>query len=74
MTKHELVVISAYTGFLLCDDFGDMHEYIEQILGRPVWTHELADPKIIEEIREKARPELMRICEEATEDEAGISA
>lgn len=41
MTKQERVIVSAYTGFLMCN-FGDMHEYIEKIMGRPVWTHELA--------------------------------
>ena len=41
MTKHEAIVVSAYTGFLMCD-FGDVHEYIEKKLGRPIWTHEFA--------------------------------
>ena len=41
MTKYEAIVISAYTGFLMCD-FNDMHEYIEKKLGRPIYTHELA--------------------------------
>lgn len=29
MTKQEAIIVSAYTGFLMCD-FGDMHEYIEK--------------------------------------------
>ena len=41
MTKREKCVVSAYTGVLMCD-FADLHQYIEQLLGRPVWTHELA--------------------------------
>lgn len=41
MTKQEKVIVSAYTGVLMCD-FADLHEYIEKIMGRPVWTHELA--------------------------------
>lgn len=32
MTKYEAIVVSAYTGFLMCD-FGDMHEYIEKKLA-----------------------------------------
>lgn len=32
MTKQERVIVSAYTGFLMCN-FGDMHEYIEKIMG-----------------------------------------
>ena len=41
MTLHEKVVLSAYTGILMCD-FSEVHKYIEKLLGRPVWTHELA--------------------------------
>ena len=45
MTKWEKVVISAYTGVLMCD-FDDLHKYIEDKLGRPVWTHELSPWRI----------------------------
>ena len=47
MTKQERIIVSAYTGFLMCD-YDDLHKYIEEKVGRPVWTHELADPKILE--------------------------
>ena len=59
MTKREKVVVSAYTGVLLCD-FADLHEYIEEIMGRPVWTHEL--PMLTEEIKKRSRKELFEIC------------
>lgn len=60
MTLEEKVIISAYTGVLLCD-FHLMHEYIEKKLGRPVWTHELADKKVWEEIKNATRADLMEI-------------
>jgi len=62
MTNREKVIISAYTGVLMCN-FGDMHEYIEKILGRPVWTHELADEKIRNEIKEASKPDFIALCE-----------
>ena len=31
MTKQEKVIVSAYTGVLMCD-FADLHEYIEKIV------------------------------------------
>ena len=37
MTKQELIVVSAYTGFLMCD-FNDLHKYVEEKLGRPIYT------------------------------------
>lgn len=41
MTIAEKIVVSAYTGYLMCD-FDLMHQYIEKVMGRPVWTHEMA--------------------------------
>lgn len=62
MTQEEKVIVSAYTGFLICDDFSDVHKYIEEVLGRPVWTHEFASEEFQEEIRKAIRPDLARIC------------
>lgn len=61
MTKEERIIVSAYTGFLMCD-FADVHEYIEKKLGRKVWTHELADKKTWEEIKEKTKEDFMEVC------------
>lgn len=62
MTRREAIVVSAYTGYCMCD-FSEVHEYIEKKLGRPVWTHEFADKSIWEEIREKTKPDFLKICE-----------
>lgn len=40
MTKREAAIVAAYTGYLL-GSFSDMHEYIEEALGGPVFTHEM---------------------------------
>lgn len=61
MTKQERIIVSAYTGFLMCD-FNDMHKYIEEKLGRPVWTHELADKNVLAEIREKCKSDFLALC------------
>ena len=39
--------------------FDELHEYIEEILGRPVWTHELADEDTWNEIKEKSKEEFV---------------
>ena len=62
MTLHEKVVLSAYTGTLMCD-FSEVHKYIEKLLGRPVWTHELASEALWSEIKEKAKPDFHKIIE-----------
>ena len=68
MTKREAVVISAYTGFLI-GDFSDVHEYIKSILGRPVYTHELVNKFVLNEIREKSKPDFIAICRQVAEEE-----
>lgn len=62
MTKEEKIIVSAYTGYLMCD-FGSVHEYIEKVLGRPVFTHELTDKRIQKEIEEKVKPDFIKLCE-----------
>lgn len=61
MTKQEKIVVSAYTGVLMCD-FSDLHEYIERKLGRPVWTHEMASEEVQKEIRQKTKDDFLEIC------------
>ena len=68
MTREERIIISAYTGYLMCD-FTSMHKYIEEKLGRPIWTHEFASEKIMEEIREKVKPDFLKLCEKAKDTE-----
>lgn len=62
MTLHEKVVLSAYPDILMCD-FSEVHKYIEKLLGRPVWTHELASEPLRETIKEKAKPDFLKIIE-----------
>ena len=61
MTKREKQIVSAYTGVLMCD-LDDLYEYIQELLGRPVWTHELADHDVQETIKEKSKAEFLEIC------------
>jgi len=63
MTLHEKVVLSAYTGILMCDP-REVFAYITKILGRPILTHELAMQKVMDEIKEKAKPDFLKIIGE----------
>lgn len=58
MTKREAAIVSAYTGVLI-GDFEEMHKYIEEIMGRPVFTHEL--PKLFDEIKERSKNDFVSI-------------
>ena len=64
MTREEGVILSAYTGYLLVDKFDDVHKFIEDLLGRPVWTHEFADRALLKEIQRKCKHLLPAVKEE----------
>lgn len=60
MTKREGAILSAYTGLMLCD-FYDFHKYVEEIMERPVWTHELGFPNIQNEIKKRSKTDFENI-------------
>lgn len=60
ITKREAAIISAYTNYLI-GDFTDMHQYIEEVMDRPVFTHELADTRVVDEIREKSKNDFINL-------------
>lgn len=67
MTKHECAVVMAYTGVCMLsgDDFSIFHKYVEDLMGRPVYTHEFH--ALMDEIKKRARSEFLRLCREAKE-------
>lgn len=67
MTERERIIVSAYTGFLMCD-FNDLHKYIEEKMQRPVFIHELASEKFMEELREKIKDDFVGLCKEKEND------
>ena len=66
MTKREAAIVSAYTGFL-CGNFSDMHEYIEEIMQRPVWTHEMGGDGFQEKIRGLSHDDFVKLSESIME-------
>lgn len=34
-------VATAISGIMVCENFGDAHEFIEYICDRPIWSHQL---------------------------------
>lgn len=64
MTDREKAVITAHTGITMLagEKFSIFHKYIEDLLGRPVWTHEFADELVWNEIKEKSKDDFIEIC------------
>lgn len=61
LSKEQALLISAYTGFLCVKDFSDMHAYCEKVLGRSIWTHQFTDEGLQKELREKLKPEFLKL-------------
>lgn len=59
MTLREGAVISAHTGILCCQSFQPVHEYIEELMERAVWIHEI--PELAEEIKKRSKKEFDEI-------------
>lgn len=65
MTLREAHIVSAYTKILM-SDFSSFHGFVEEVMGRPVWTHEF--PSIAEELKEKVKPMFLEICGNLVKD------
>lgn len=67
MTDREKAIVMAYTGICMLsgDKFHIFHKYIEDIMGRPVYTHELAYDAVEKEIKEKAKDDFLKLCAES---------
>lgn len=64
MTDREKAIVMAFTGVAMLEGekFSIYHKYIEDIMGRPIWTHELVNKSVMEEIKEKSREDFIAIC------------
>ncbi len=67
LTRKQAAIIGAYTG-VLSGPFSDMHEYIEHLIGRPVFTHEMGNEKLSQQIREKAKADFLNITADDSSD------
>ena len=58
VTKREAAVIGAYTGYLL-GEIEDLHTYVEEVAGCPVFTHEL--PGMCDQLKDKIKQHFVAI-------------
>lgn len=58
MTKRESAIVSAYTGYM-CGSFSDMHEYAEELFGRPIQTIEF--PRLADELQKRSKQDFINL-------------
>lgn len=73
MTDREKAIIMAYTGACMLqeDKFNIFHKYVEEVIGRPVYTHELGE--LQEKIKEASKEDFIKLCKKDTGKAGGMT-
>lgn len=60
MTDREKAIVTAYTGINMLEGekFDELYKYLNELYGRPVYTHEI----LFLDIREKAKEDFIALC------------
>lgn len=71
MTDREKAIVMAHTGICMLtgDKLRIFHKYVEDIMGRPVWTHEMGIRSIADEIKEKSKGDFIALCADESSSE-----
>lgn len=64
MTDRERAIVMAHAGICMLtgDKFQIFHKYVEEIMGRPIMTHEMGIKSIADEIRSKSKDDFIALC------------
>lgn len=64
MTLEERVIVEIYTGYCMTsgDERNAVYKYMEKLLGRPVYTHELAQKSVVKMLQEKSKDDFVNLC------------
>lgn len=66
MNQEEKIIASLYTGIVFTD-FTTIQQRAEQLLDRPIWTHEFAEQGVWNQLREKIKPEFLKMITSDTQ-------
>ena len=66
MTDREKAIVMAHTGICMLEGekMGVFYQYLEELYGHPVYTHELVSL----DIKEKSKPDFLQLCKEEEPD------
>ncbi len=69
MTDREKAIVMAHTGICMLtgNKFQIFHKYIENIMGRPIMTHEIG--WLADAIKEKSKADFMALCADESSSE-----
>ena len=61
LTKEQAIILTGFTGVMCCP-FAYFQADVERRMGRPVFTHELADATTAAAIKELYREDFLALC------------
>ena len=69
MTDREKAIVMAHTGICMLtgDKFQIFHKYVEDIMGRPIFTHEIG--WLADTIKEKSKADFIELCADESNSE-----
>ena len=63
MNNREAAIISAYTGISFGGShFQYFHQYAEEKFGHAIWTHEMADERFWQTLKELAKDDFIQLA------------
>lgn len=71
MTDREKAIVMAHTGICMLTGykFQIFHKYVEDIMGRPILTHEMGIASIAAEIKAKSKDDFIVLCTDESSSE-----
>lgn len=68
MTDREKAIVEAFTGvcMLTGEKRSVFNKYVNEVMGKPIYTHEFAYNHIQEELKEKSKDDFIKLCKETT--------
>ena len=69
MTDREKAIVMAHTGICMLEGekLGVFYQYLNELYGRPVYTHEW----VTLDIKEKSKPDFLQLCKEEEPERRG---
>ena len=61
MTNQERIIVTAYTGILMCE-MSDLLGYADKALGRTVYLPELKEQSIRDQLKEASKNDFLTLC------------
>jgi hypothetical protein len=61
LTKEQAVVITGFTGVMVCNSFSDLQLEVDKRLGYSTWTHQYGDKTFADEVKALFREDFLKL-------------